>query len=117
MARVKRGTTAHKRRANVLKQTKGFKWGRKTKYRLAKDAVAHAGVYSFRDRKTKKRNFRRLWQVQISAGLREYGISYSRFISFLKQHKVELDRKVLSELAKTRPEVLKKIVEKVSTKP
>ncbi|HEA84666.1 MAG TPA: 50S ribosomal protein L20 [Candidatus Wildermuthbacteria bacterium] len=114
MARVKRGTTAHKRRANVLKQTKGFRWGRKSKYKLAKDALAHAGVYSFRDRKTKKRTFRRLWQVQISAALGDT-ISYSKFIAGLKKNKIEIDRKILSELGKERPEIFKKIVEKATS--
>lgn len=113
MARVKRGTTANKRRSNVLKQAKGFKWGRKSKYKLAKDALTHAGVYAFRDRKTKKRNFRRLWQIQISAALGDV-ISYSKFIAELKESKVEIDRKILSELGKGYPEVFKKVVEKVT---
>ncbi|MCP6726868.1 MAG: 50S ribosomal protein L20 [Patescibacteria group bacterium] len=114
MARVKRGVTANKRRKNVLKQVKGFKWGRKTKYKLAKDALAHAGVYSFRDRKAKKRVFRKLWQVQISAALGDM-ISYSKFIAELKKNNIEIDRKILSQLGKTRPETFKKIVEKVKS--
>ncbi|HEB13431.1 MAG TPA: 50S ribosomal protein L20 [candidate division CPR3 bacterium] len=114
MARVKRGVTANKRRKNVLKQAKGFKWGRKTKYKLAKDALAHAGVYSFRDRKAKKRVFRKLWQVQISAALGDM-ISYSKFIAELKKNNIEIDRKILSQLGKTRPETFKKIVEKIKS--
>lgn len=114
MARVKRGTTANKRRKNILKQAKGFKWGRKSKYRLAKDAVAHAGVYAFRDRKVKKRIFRKLWQIQISAALGN-AISYSKFIAELKKNNIEIDRKILSELGKTRPETFKKIIEKVTS--
>ena len=113
MARVKRGVTASKRRKKVLKAAKGFRWGRKAKYRQAKEALQHAWTYSFRDRKTKKRNFRRLWQTQINAATREQGVTYSRFISQLKKNNVELDRKVLSQLAKDQPEIFKKIVEKV----
>ena len=115
MVRVKRGTTAHKRRKNILQQAKGFKWGRKSKYKAAKEALAHAWSYAYRDRRTKKRNFRRLWQIQINAACREQGISYSKFINGLKKNKIELDRKILSEFAKKNPEVFKKIVEKVKT--
>ena len=114
MARVKRGVTAHKRRANVLKQTKGFRWGRKSKYKLAKDALAHAGVYAFRDRKVKKRTFRKLWQIQISSALGNT-ISYSKFIAALKKNNIEIDRKILSELGREHPEVFKKIVEKATS--
>jgi len=113
MARVKRGTTAHKRRKNVLKAAKGFRWGRSTKYRLAKEALQHAWQYAYRDRKTKKRNFRRLWQIQINAAAREQGISYSKFIDLLKKNNVEIDRKVLATLAQEKPEVFKEILEKV----
>ncbi|MGB2762168.1 MAG: 50S ribosomal protein L20 [Minisyncoccales bacterium] len=113
MVRIKRGTTAHKRRKNILKHAKGFKWGRKSKYKAAKDALAHAWSYAYRDRRTKKRNFRRLWQIQINAACREQEISYSKFIAGLKKNKIELDRKILSELAKKNPEIFKKIVEKV----
>ena len=115
MVRVKRGTTAHKRRKNILKHAKGFKWGRKSKYKAAKEALAHAWSYAYRDRRTKKRNFRRLWQIQINAACREQGISYSKFIAGLKKNKIELDRKILSELAKKNPEVFKKIVEKAKS--
>ena len=112
MVRVKRGKTAHKRRKRILKQTKGFRWGRKSKYRLAKDALYHAWEYAYRDRKTKKREFRKLWQTQINAACRQSGISYSRFISGLKKNKVALDRKILSELAKKHPQIFEKIIEK-----
>ncbi len=112
MVRVKRGTTAHKRRKNILKHAKGFRWGRKTKYKAAKDALAHAWSYAYRDRRTKKRNFRQLWQIKINAACREQGITYSRFIAGLKKNKIELDRKILAQLAQTKPEVFKKIVEK-----
>ena len=113
MTRVKRGKTAHKRRKNILKQTKGFRWGRKSKYRLAKDALYHAWEYAYRDRRTKKREFRKLWQTQINAACRKSGISYSRFIANLKKNKIELDRKILSGLAKNHPQIFEKIVEKI----
>jgi len=112
MVRIKRGKTAHKRRKKVLKQTKGFRWGRKSKYRLAKEALMHALSYAYRDRKRKKREFRRLWQTQINAACRELGISYSRFLNALKKKKIELNRKILAQLAKEHPEIFKKIVEK-----
>jgi len=113
MVRVKRGATAHKRRKKVLKHTKGFRWGRKSKYKSAKEALLHAWTYSYRDRRTKKREFRKLWQIQINAACRRQDISYSRFIHALKEKKVELDRKVLSELVKDNPKIFEKIVEKV----
>lgn len=116
MVRVKRGKTAHKRRKKLLKQVKGFKWGRKSKYRQAKEALSHALTYSYRDRKTKKREFRRLWQIQINAGCRQLGISYSKFIAGLKKNKIEIDRKILSLLAKKNTEIFKKIVEKAKNK-
>ena len=113
MTRVKRGTTAHKRRKRLLKYAKGFRWGRKSKYKAAKEALMHAWTYAYRDRKVKKREFRKLWQIQINAACREMGISYNKFIFGLKEKKIELDRKVLSELAKEKPEIFKQIVEKV----
>ncbi|TET84407.1 MAG: 50S ribosomal protein L20 [Candidatus Nealsonbacteria bacterium] len=112
MVRVKRGKTAHKRRKHLLKYAKGFRWGRKTKYRQAKEALYHAWEYAYRDRRTKKRDFRKLWQVQISATCRQADISYSKFINGLKQKKVELDRKILATLAKDYPQIFEKIIEK-----
>jgi large subunit ribosomal protein L20 len=113
MVRVKRGVQANKRRKNLLKNAKGFRWGRKSKYKAAKEAMYHAWEYSYRDRKTKKRNFRKLWQIQINAACRPYGFSYSKFVNGLKKNKIELDRKVLSELANKNPEIFKKIVETI----
>lgn len=110
MVRVKRGVIAHKRRKNILKKTKGYRWGRKSKFRAAKDAMLHAGNYAFRDRKAKKREFRRLWQIQISAACKKHHLSYGKFISGLKKNKIELNRKVLAELAQRFPEVFDKIV-------
>ncbi|MFH1820522.1 MAG: 50S ribosomal protein L20 [Candidatus Nealsonbacteria bacterium] len=113
MVRVKRGKAAHKRRKYILKHAKGFKWGRKSKYKLAKDALRHAWTYAYRDRRTKKRDKRQLWQIQINAACRPQGISYSKFIHGLKKNKIELDRKILSQLAQNNPEVFQKIVEKI----
>lgn len=111
MPRVKRGTTANKRRKNLLKHAKGFKWGRKNKYRQAKEALLHAWKFQFNDRRKKKGNFRRLWQIQIGAAARLNGLPYNKFISGLKKQKIELDRKILSDLAQNHPEVFKKLVE------
>jgi len=113
MSRIKRAVQARKHRKNILKHTKGFKYGRKSKFKLAKEALKHAWTYAYRDRKTKKRNFRNLWNLQINALARQNGITYSRFINGLKKNKIELDRKVLSELAKEHPEIFIKIVEEV----
>ena len=113
MTRVKRGTMANKRRKNIIKQAKGFKWGRKSKYKLAKDALKHAWTYAYRDRKVKKRDFRRLWNIKINAATRKKDITYSQFINKLKKAKIELDRKILAHLAEKKPEIFDKIVEKV----
>jgi len=110
MSRVKRGIIAHKRREKVLKLTKGFKWGRKSKERAAKEALLHGLARKFRGRKEKKRTFRSLWTVRINAAVREEGMSYSRLISALKAKNIVLDRKVLSEIAASEPAVFKKIV-------
>src|ERR1700679_2394373 len=116
MPRVKRGVNAHKHREKTLKYTKGFMWSRKSKERAAKEALLHAGVHAFRGRKEKKRNFRSLWTVKINAAIREEGLSYSKFIDMLKKNKIELDRKVLADLAEFDPEVFKKVVAAVSAK-
>ena len=113
MTRVKRGTIANKRRKKLLKAAKGFKWGRKTKYRAAKEALYHAWRNAFIGRKLKKRDMRRLWQIKINAAVRmnsENGMNYSRFINGLKKANIELDRKVLAELAENHPEVFKEII-------
>jgi large subunit ribosomal protein L20 len=115
MVRVKRGKIAHKRRKYLLRYAKGFRWGRKTKYRQAKEALYHAWRYAFRDRKAKKREFRKLWQTQINAACRQQGISYSKLIAALKKNKIELDRKILSQLAQIHPQIFEKIVEKIKS--
>lgn len=113
MTRVKRGVAANKRRKKILKQTKGFKWGRKNKYRLAKDALRHALMRAYQDRKRKKRDFRQLWQIKINAAARKNGLSYSRLINQLKKAKIEINRKILAQLAEKQPEVFKQILEKI----
>ncbi|MBU1289782.1 50S ribosomal protein L20 [Patescibacteria group bacterium] len=113
MTRVKRGIMANKRRKNILKLAKGFKWGRNVKYKLAKDALKHAWTYAYRDRKVRKRDFRRLWQIKINAAVRQQGVTYSRFIEILKKAKIELDRKILANLAEKKPTIFAKIVEKI----
>ena len=113
MVRVKRGKMAHKRRKHLLKYAKGFRWGRTTKYRQAKEAIYHAWEYAYRDRRVKKRDFRKLWQTQLSAAGRQVGISYSKFINAVKKNKIELDRKILATLAKNYPQIFSKIIEKV----
>ncbi|MCK4591847.1 50S ribosomal protein L20 [Candidatus Parcubacteria bacterium] len=113
MTRVKRGVMANKRRKKVLKKAKGFLNARSKKYKAAKEALMKAGTYAYRDRKVKKRTMRALWQIRINAKVREYGLSYSRFIHALKLAKIEIDRKVLSEIAVENPKVFKNIVEKV----
>jgi large subunit ribosomal protein L20 len=113
MVRVKRGKAAHKRKRHLLKYAKGFRWGRKSKYRAAKEALLHAWRYAYRDRKAKKREFRKLWQTQINAACRQLGISYNKFIYGLKKNKIELNRKILANLAQNHPQIFEKIVEKV----
>lgn len=113
MPRVKRGKSHVKRRNNILKLAKGYKWGRKSLIRLAKTAVTKAGAYSYRDRRNKKRDFRKLWNIKINAGLFEKDINYSKFIGNLKKQNIGLNRKVLAELAEHNPKVFDSIVEKV----
>ena len=115
MTRVKKGASAHKHRKHLLAQAKGFKYGRKSKYKLAKDALRHAWTYAYSDRKVKKRDFRQLWQLQINGAVRPLGINYSRFINGLKKNGIELDRKILSQLIEKHPDVFKKIVEEVTS--
>jgi large subunit ribosomal protein L20 len=110
MSRVKKGARAHKKRESLLRHTKGFKWGRKSKKRAAKEALLHAWSRAYRGRKEKKRSFRALWNVQINAAGREKGISYSRLMGAMKKKGVRLNRKILSDLAKNDPIVFKKVL-------
>lgn len=116
MTRVKRGVQKRKRKKKIIKQAKGYKWSRKSKYRAAKEALQHAWTYAYRDRRTKKRDFRRLWQIKINAICRANGISYSRFINALKKQKIEIDRKILAELAQEHSDIFKKILEEITPK-
>ncbi len=111
MTRVKRGTISVKRRRNVLKQTKGFRWGRKSKERLAREALLHAGVHRFNDNRKKKRVRRTLWSIKINAGSRANGVTYSKLIHALKTKNIELDRKILATLAERHPATFKQLTE------
>jgi len=113
MTRVKKGVHALKRRRSILKQTKGFRHGRSTKERQAKEALLHAGSYSFAHRKDKKSHNRKLWNIKINAGARENGMSYSKLIGELKKKKIELDRKILSDFAENHPKTFAKVLEAV----
>lgn len=103
MSRVKRGVPAHKRRARVLKRAKGFSGGRSKLHSVAKEAVEKADLYAYRGRKQRKREFRALWIARINAAAREHELSYSRFMHGLKEAGVEIDRKVLAQLAISDP--------------
>lgn len=113
MPRVKRGTQHSKKRKTLLKQAKGYKWGRKKLIKSAKTAVVKAGANAYNGRKEKKQVNRRLWQVKINAAVRANDTTYSKFIDMLKKNKVETDRKVLSELAQKAPKAFDKLVAEV----
>ncbi|MGA3302890.1 MAG: 50S ribosomal protein L20 [Methylovirgula sp.] len=115
MARVKRGVTSHAKHKKTLKAAKGFYGRRKNTIRAAKAAVDRSMQFATRDRKVKKRVFRALWIQRLNAAVREFGLTYSRFIDGLNKAGVEIDRKVLSELAIHQPEAFKAIVEKVKS--
>ena len=110
MSRVKRGTISLKRRRNVLKQVKGYRFARSKKERAAREAIAHAGKYAFAHRKDKKADRRREWQVRINSQVRNFGLSYSKVINMLKKKKIELDRKILALIAERNPETFKRII-------
>ena len=113
MPRVKRGKTHLKRRKKLLKRAKGYRAGRKNKIKLAKTAVLKAGVYAFRDRKNKKRDFRQLWQIKIGAACKQNGLSYSKFMAEMKKGKISLNRKILADLAKNNSLVFNKLVKSI----
>lgn len=113
MSRVKRGVIANKRRKKVLKYTKGFRWGRKSKERAAKEALLHAWSHAFQGRKQKKRDYRALWNVKINAAARANGMKYSHLVHKLKSVSIKLDRKILADLALNEPKVFAKVLEKV----
>ena len=113
MARVKRGVTAHAKHKKVLEQAKGFYGRRKNTIRTAKAAVDKAGQYAYRDRKVRKRSFRALWIQRINAAARLEGMTYSRFMHGLEQAGIDIDRKVLADIAGADPAAFKAIAEKV----
>ena len=112
MVRIKGGVKTRAKHKKVLKLAKGFWMTRHKQFKKAKEAVLHAGEYAFKGRKAKKRDFRQLWIFRMNAGLRELGMKYSIFINKLKVNKIELDRKILSQIAVEHPAIFKKIVEK-----
>jgi large subunit ribosomal protein L20 len=113
MPRVKRGVTARARHKKILALAKGYRGRRKNVYRIAKQAVMKAGQYAYRDRRTRKRVFRRLWIARINAAARGQGITYSRFMAGLKSASIEIDRKVLADMAVRDPAAFSSIVDKV----
>ncbi len=112
MSRVKRGVTTHARHKKILKMAKGFRGRSSTCFRPAFERVEKALKYSFRDRRVRKREFRALWIQRINAGVRLYGLTYSRFINGLKHAGIEVDRKVLADLAVREPQAFKAVVDK-----
>jgi large subunit ribosomal protein L20 len=113
MVRVKKSSTAARKHKKILKKAKGYRASRSRVFRMAKQAVIRAGQYAYRDRRTKKRNFRRLWITKINAALIPYGLKYSRFIKLLADKKIPLNRKVLSELAEFYPDEFDKVIKRV----
>jgi len=113
MPRVKRGTTHLKKRKKLLKSAKGYKWGRKKLIKQAKTAVTKAGAHAYVGRKLKKRDNRRLWQIKLNGAVREHGLSYSKFIDKLKKAKIDMDRKVLADLAENHPKVFEAIIKEI----
>jgi large subunit ribosomal protein L20 len=112
MSRVKRGVTSHAKHKKVIKAAKGYFGRRKNAIKTARQAVEKAGQYAYRDRRAKKRNFRSLWITRINAGVREHGLTYARFIDGLSKAGIEVDRKVLADLAVKEPEAFKALAEK-----
>jgi large subunit ribosomal protein L20 len=113
MPRVKRGVTAHARHKKILALAKGYRGRRKNVFRIAKQAVMKAGQYAYRDRRTRKRVFRQLWIARINAASRELGVTYSKFMAGLKKANIEIDRKVLSDMAIHDPAAFASIVAQV----
>jgi large subunit ribosomal protein L20 len=110
MARVKRSVHAKKKRREILDAAKGYTGSRRVRYRIAKEQVRHSGVYAYRDRRDRKGQFRRLWIARINAAVRPHGMSYSRFMNGLKAQGIELDRKMLAELAVNDPPAFASLV-------
>ena len=117
MARVKRGVTTHARHKKVLELAKGYRGRASTNYRIAIEKVEKGLRYAYRDRRAKKRNFRALWIQRINAGCREHGVTYSRFISGLERAGIDVDRKILADLAVFEPEAFKALVDQAAAAP
>ena len=115
MTRVKGGTVTKRRRKRTLKETKGFNWGRNSKFKLAKDALRHALTHAFQDRRKKKRVFRTVWQTQIGAACKQHETSYSKFMHGIKNSKIEINRKMLAKLAINHPKIFETIMEKAKS--
>jgi len=113
MSGVKRGTMKAKRRRGILSMVKGFRFGRRNKKKLAREAILHSARHSFAHRRTKKGDRRRLWQIKISAATKTSGISYSTFIDSLKKKNIGLDRKVLADMAENNPKTFERIVSNI----
>jgi len=113
MTRVKRGVLKTKTRRNLLKQVKGYRFGRSTKEANAMDAMMHAGAHAFAHRRDKKGSMRRLFNVKINAAIRPEGFSYSKFIDVLKKKGIEIDRKIMADLAENNPDTFKRLVAQV----
>lgn len=113
MSRVKGGVVANKKREKILKYTKGFRWGRKSKKRAAKEALVHAWTHAFQGRKERKRNFRALWQVRINAAARESGLTYGKLINTLKIKNIAVNRKMLADMAMQEPQSFKALMAKL----
>src|SRR6267154_658621 len=111
MARVKRGVTAHARHKKVLKLAEGYRGRNSTNYRIALEKVEKGLRYAYRDRRNKKRTFRALWIQRINAGVRAHGLTYSQFVNGMKRAGIELDRKVLSDIATREPEAFKALID------
>ena len=115
MARVKRSVHSKKKRRTTLAAAKGYTGSRRVRYRAAKEQVQHSGMYAYRDRRDRKAQFRRLWIARINAGVRPHGMSYSRFINGLKTAGVQVDRKILADLAVHDPKAFAQLVEVAKT--
>ena len=116
MPRVKRGVAARKRRNRIMREARGYYGGRSKLFKTAREAVERAWKYAYRDRKQRKRQFRALWIARINAAAREHGLSYSRFMAGLKQAGVEVDRKILAQLAVSDPKAFAELAELAKSK-
>lgn len=115
MARTRTGPSRHRRHKRILKKARGFRQARQQHYKAAREAVLHAGQYAYIGRKKRKRDFRTLWIQRLNASVREHDLSYSKFIAGLKKAKIELDRRILADIAVRDPQTFDAIVEKVKS--